>query len=133
MAMLVYNNIDPNDLEWLLIFENQIGNGARFSGVPYQRGYGIFSRIFKFLIPIFQSTGKELGRELLGTAARTLTEISEGVPIEQSLKKQGKASLHNMLTKGANATVGDGRKRRLGRKPFIVTRVPPRKRLRSII
>lgn len=129
--MLYYHNLDPSTIDWTPIFEQQIGGNSqleRYIGKQYQRGYGIFSRVFRFLIPILKSAGKEVGKELLTTAGKTISEIAAGDTIKEALKRNTKSGVHRLLEKGAEATVGKGKVKKRKRIIAIVRSAPLRKR-----
>ena len=135
---------NPDMVDWNVHLV-QTGGGAYFVGVPYQRGAGIgsvFRSIFRFLMPMIKSAGKELGREGLATSARVLGNLAQGQDLRSSVvnetseglknlidRTQPQEALKTMITKAqSRLQKGSGKKRRQTRKPVSLSRRQPRRR-----
>ncbi|GBM15806.1 hypothetical protein AVEN_262956-1 [Araneus ventricosus] len=83
------------------------GGGPYFQGVSHQRGYGMFSNLFRFITPIAMKAGKYLGKHILSAGSKKVyTEIfpvaslSDKTPIEFYVSGSGEHYLdlaHTLL------------------------------------
>ncbi|GFX07112.1 uncharacterized protein TNCV_1557151 [Trichonephila clavipes] len=81
--------LDPNDCIGYYC-KQQIGSGSYFaSNYPIQRGYGLFSNLRRYAMPIMMKAGKYLGTHLLSTDSRLRYGFS-GVYSSDKLPKQRK-------------------------------------------
>lgn len=55
-----------------------IGGNYFSSNYPIQRGYGIFSNLGRYAIPLMLKVGKYLGKSLLTTGKNVLDDVSQG-------------------------------------------------------
>lgn len=62
------------------------------SEYPIQRGYGFFSALRRFAIPLLKKTGTYLGKRLLATGQDVLQDVSEGKPFNQSARDRFRES-----------------------------------------
>lgn len=91
---------DPDSIDWHGHITSQRGGGAYFEGFPYQRGAGIgsvFGSLFRFLLPIFKSAGKEIGREGLAVGARVLGDLAQGKNLRHSVINETSEGLRNLV------------------------------------
>lgn len=115
---MVHVRFDPNSVNWKAFFASQSiqYGGAYYVGVPYQRGYGIgsvFKSLYRFLLPITEQIGKEIGKEGFATSVRFLNDIIQGQSPKEALVTESKEGLKNLLKKGSDKLQeGGGRKRR---------------------
>ncbi|GFS63423.1 uncharacterized protein TNCV_2239661 [Trichonephila clavipes] len=87
--------LDPNDCI-VYYCKQQIGSGSYFaSNYPIQRGYGLFSNLRRYAMPIMMKAGKYLGKHLLSTGQNVLVDISQGKSFKEASKyiNCGKLSL----------------------------------------
>jgi hypothetical protein len=109
-------NFDPETVDWGDFITLQRGGGAYFSGFPYQRGAGgayfagfpyqrgagigtVFGTIFRFLLPLIRSAGKEIGREGLATGARILGNLAEGKAARSAVVEETAEGLKNLINR----------------------------------
>ena len=120
--MHVYVDFDPSKINWESAFVSQTGGSAydssRYIGVYDHRGYGIFSSFLRYLVPVLKSVGKTLGKEVLATGAKTALDVVDGVELKDAVKKRAREGAHNMFQKAADATIGNGQKRKNIKKPI---------------
>lgn len=70
-------------------YSNQTGKGAYFSSdYPIQRGYGFFSNLKRFAIPLVLKAGKYLGKKLLATGKNVIEDVSQGQSFKKASKKR---------------------------------------------
>ena len=105
------------------------GNLPIFRGLSHQDGYGvgggIFSNIFKAIVPVLKNTAKSAGKTLLKTGTRVLTDVVSGErDIKSALKRRGLEALGEVGTNVKKRVVNDvfgadstGRKKRRGAPP----------------
>jgi len=70
-------------------FVEQAGGNAVFRGTKIQRGYGlgsIFSRLFRFAMPLFKRGAKHVGKAVGKTGASFLTDVVSGANLKESAK-----------------------------------------------
>jgi hypothetical protein len=70
-------------------FVEQAGGNAVFRGTKIQRGYGlgsIFSRLFRFAMPLFKRGAKHVGKAVGKTGASFLTDVVSGANPKESAK-----------------------------------------------
>lgn len=104
-------NFNPDTVEWAEFLQSgggayfegfpyQRGYGAYFAGFPYQRGYGIgsvFGSIFRYLLPMLKTAGKEIGREGLATGARILGNLAEGKQLKSAVVEETSEGLKKLI------------------------------------
>lgn len=64
---------------------NQVG-GNFFQGHAYQRGYGFFGDLRRFITPLAVRAGKYLGKELWRTGKGVLTDVAGGSSLKDSAR-----------------------------------------------
>jgi hypothetical protein len=92
-------NFDPDTVNWQSYFSQ---TGGYFVGRPYQRGGGIgsvFSSLFRFLLPVLKSAGKELGKEGLAVGSRILNDVAQGKNARSAVVTETAGGLRNLLDK----------------------------------
>jgi len=98
--------IAPSQEEWEDYYMEQAEQaGAGFIGMPYQRGGGlgsIFRGIFRALLPIAKSAGKNIGRQALATGAQIAADVAGGEGIKAAAKRRGREGVSNILKKAHN-------------------------------
>lgn len=120
---------DPDKEDWSSYFSRQGGSGY-YEGLPLQRGYGIgsiFGSLFRFLLPIAKSVGKEIGREGISLGSRLLGDIAQGQNVKESLVRESKDSLKTLVKKANDRLqTGQGKRRIVGRAVIMHKRRKPR-------
>lgn len=69
----------------------QIGTGNNnnyFQGTAHQRGRGIFSNLIKFITPIALKAGKYLGKHILHTGSKVMTDVATGSSFKDSARSR---------------------------------------------
>ncbi|GFS82534.1 uncharacterized protein TNCV_2469861 [Trichonephila clavipes] len=75
--------LDPNDCIGYYC-KQQIGSGSYFaSNYPIQRGYGLFSNLRRYAMPIMMKAGKYLGKHLLSTGQNVLKICRKENPLKK--------------------------------------------------
>ena len=119
---------DPNDFNvWLTYYGNQAlqtGYGMDgYKGFPYQRGAGLgsfFKSLFRMAVPIFRSTGKQVGKHALTAGANVMSDMARGRPVIESVKRHSKNETSKLLREAGDAMQeGEG----LGRKPKSINTI----------
>lgn len=87
------------DDECLRYYTKQAGTGLPvYTGAQYQRGHGIFSSIFRHVIPFLKKAGIGIGKNLLRTGNNILTDVETGQSLSNSLKRRAKELPEQLLT-----------------------------------
>jgi hypothetical protein len=124
--MMVRVDYDPErDVDWDSFFTQQVGHGAHFVGYDYpQRGAGlgsILNGLLRYLIPLGKTAARAVGREGLATGSRVIGGVLEGRDFKESLKRESRRGLKNLVNKAADRMNqqqdGSGRRRRISKKP----------------
>ncbi|KAH7670034.1 Protein F19G12.2, partial [Aphelenchoides avenae] len=79
---------------------SETGGSAYFAGTPYQRGAGIgsvFGSLFRYLLPVLKTFGKEIGREGLSVGSRVLNDIATGSDVRNAVVSHASDGLRNIL------------------------------------
>lgn len=117
---------DPDSVNWTSYLESQEGKGKFFVGSKYQRGFGVFGRVGKFLMPIAKNIAESLLKEGVSTGSSVLKDIGEGKDMAQSLATHAKTGLTKVGQKMQQC--GKGRKRvstkKSSRKIQVIKRRP---------
>lgn len=101
-------------------YVNQAGSGMShfYSGLPYQKGYGLGSflgGLFRTVFPLFKSGAQAVGREALRAGSHVLTDMATGSDsLSTSLKRhagEAGSNLASSLKRKAEAMQGTGIKR----------------------
>lgn len=107
----MHQRYDSNDLDvWLSYYGNQAfqtGFGLEgFRGVPYQRGGGLgsfFKSLFRMAVPVLRSVGRNVGKHALSAGANVLTDLVQGRPVIESVRKHSKAETGKLLRETGEA------------------------------
>lgn len=101
------------------------GNNVYASNYPIQRGFGLFSNLGRFVIPLLKQAGVYLGKNLLSTGQNVLQDVSEGKNIADSarirFRESGKKIKDDVLQR-----IQSGRGRIIKRK--VLSRIKQSKR-----
>lgn len=121
-------NFDPYKIDWRPFFTQPQVGGAYFQGKPYMRGTGIgalFSSLYRFLLPIAKSVGKEVGREGLAVGSRILSDVAKGENAKSVINTHTREGIRNLvakandkLQKGSGQTKKKPAKKQKGRGTF---------------
>lgn len=76
-----------------------------YRGSPYQRGYGVASRLFhpllrNFIVPLLKTGAKSIGRRFLETGIKVGRDYLRGKTLKKSIKKRTRQSAEKMLVSG---------------------------------
>lgn len=82
--------LDPHDCAQY--YCRQIGHGQYFQGAPYQRGYGLFGDIIRYVTPFVSKAGSYLGKQLLSTGTKVISDVASGKTFKQSTRERLKES-----------------------------------------
>ena len=89
-------------------FVNQRGRGlSHFVGARAQRGHGIgglFKSLGRALLPVLESVGKFISRELMSTGGRVISDLMEGRNIKESIRQRGKEAVERTV-RGATEVI----------------------------
>ena len=91
--------IDPDKIDWSGFLAAQEGSGKYFVGSKYQRGFGVFHNIAKFLMPIAKNLVTSAGQEGIAAGTKILGDISQGKDLKESLSEHSRQGLQNLATK----------------------------------
>ncbi|GFQ95514.1 uncharacterized protein TNCT_88911 [Trichonephila clavata] len=76
---------------------SQLQNGGSyFQGVSHQRGYGMFSNLFRMISPIAMKAGKYLGKHILSTGSKVMSDVVSGNISERFDKGEMKETCKNI-------------------------------------
>ncbi|GFR17900.1 uncharacterized protein TNCT_24991 [Trichonephila clavata] len=79
----------PQSLSGLLLFAVTEW-GSYFQGVSHQRGYGMFSNLFRMISPIAMKAGKYLGKHILSTGSKCMFDaLLSPKAVQESLLTAG--------------------------------------------
>ncbi|GFW80302.1 uncharacterized protein TNCV_2944361 [Trichonephila clavipes] len=81
-------HLDPKACENYYCAQVQTGGGPYFQGVGHQRGYGMFSNLFRFITPIAMKAGKYLGKHLLSAGSKVVSDVAAGASLKDSAKSR---------------------------------------------
>ena len=101
---------DPDSVDWSSFLAMQKGRGKYFIGQKYQRGFGVFSNVAKFLLPIAKNILTSAGQEGISAGTKILGDIGQGKDIKQTLAEHSKQGLQNLASKLQQC--GKGKKRK---------------------
>lgn len=121
-------------------FQNQVGSGSIpvYHGLPVQNGYGLGNFIasaFRRAIPLFKKGALYLGKKLLNTGSKVVTDVANGIPVKSSVKNRGKSAARDAVISAADEIArmtGNGHKRKRKRKQ-LVSSVTTRKKRTSFL
>jgi hypothetical protein len=95
---------------WLSYYGSQAlqaGFGLEgYKGVPYQRGAGLgsfFKSLFRMAVPVIKSVGRKVGKEALYAGADLLTNVAQGKPVVETVKKQLRSTAAKALKDAGEA------------------------------
>jgi hypothetical protein len=98
---VIYRPIAAPQWQHFLGSNIQYGQGlAGYKGLPYQRGYGIFSSILKLAKPLVKSVFKSVAKEGIKTAANIGSDVLEGHKFKDSVKSNVGAARNRLVRKG---------------------------------
>jgi hypothetical protein len=103
------------EIDWHKFFKSQRGGMPGFIGYRYQRGHlgnGIFSGLFKSVLPILRRVGKSVGKTALKTGADVASDLLDGSDISESIERRGKEGAAKLIKKGRKGMFGKRRKYR---------------------
>ncbi|GFT65433.1 uncharacterized protein TNCV_1902071 [Trichonephila clavipes] len=71
-------------------YQNQIENTNPYfsSDFPIQRGYGIFSSLRRYALPLMMQAGKYLGKHLLESGQNIVEDVSRGKSFRHAARDQ---------------------------------------------
>ncbi|GBN99064.1 hypothetical protein AVEN_185587-1 [Araneus ventricosus] len=71
-------------------YQNQIGNANPYfaSDFPIQRGYGFFSSLRRYALPLMMQAGKYLGKRLLTSGRNIVEDVSQGKSFRHAARDQ---------------------------------------------
>ncbi|GFQ97238.1 uncharacterized protein F54H12.2 [Trichonephila clavata] len=69
-------HLDQKACENYYLSQVQSGGGPYFHGVSHQRGYGMFSNLFRFITPIAMKAGKYLGKHILSAGSKVMSDVA---------------------------------------------------------
>ncbi|GBM39909.1 hypothetical protein AVEN_250229-1 [Araneus ventricosus] len=71
-------------------YQNQIGNANPYfaSDFPIQRGYGFFSRLRRYALPLMMQAGKYLGKCLLTSGRNIVEDVPQGKSFRHAARDQ---------------------------------------------
>ncbi|GFQ66862.1 uncharacterized protein TNCT_326661 [Trichonephila clavata] len=76
---------------------SQLQNGGSyFQGVSHQRGYGMFSNLFRMISPIAMKAGKYLGKHILSTGSKVMSDVVSGKSLKDSTRARLKETSKNI-------------------------------------
>ncbi|GFQ80480.1 uncharacterized protein TNCT_300071 [Trichonephila clavata] len=76
---------------------SQLQNGGSyFQGVSHQRGYGMFSNLFRMISPIAMKAGKYLGKHILSTGSKVMSDVVSGTSLKDSTRARLKETSKNI-------------------------------------
>lgn len=113
------------------------GNQVYYRGTRLQRGYGIgsiFSRLFRFAMPLLKRGASHVGQALARTGANVALDAAAGSDVKESAKEHLKTMGRRLVGDAAGYVkdqVGDGRKRGVKRKRSVDSRQSKRSRPRA--
>lgn len=100
-------------------YATQTGNGLPYyQGVSFQKGYGLgswFRRIFRTALPFLVKGGQSVGKEVLRTGTRVMSDVLAGENVKESTKKRTKEAGKNIARKAVDklqSMVGNGKYKR---------------------
>ncbi|GFT80901.1 transposable element Tcb2 transposase [Trichonephila clavipes] len=70
-----------------LYYQHQVG-GNYFQGSPYQRGYGFFGDLRRYITPLALRAGKYLGNHLLRTGKNVVHDVAGGTSFKDSARNR---------------------------------------------
>ncbi|GBO29575.1 Uncharacterized protein F54H12.2 [Araneus ventricosus] len=68
-----------------LYYQQQVG-GNYFQGAPYQRGYGFFGDLKRYITPLVFRAGKYLGKQMLETGKNVFNDYTSGNSLKDSMR-----------------------------------------------
>ena len=138
MGRIVY--VPINDKVWQQYYQEQarqIGHGLfGYQGTQFQRGNGLgsfFGRLFRAILPVAKSVGKSalksVAKQAVNFGSNVIGDLSDGQPINQSLKKRSLQATQNLLKEADQKLNQSGQG--LGKRKVVsktVSVVPKKKR-----
>ncbi|GBL93153.1 hypothetical protein AVEN_139119-1 [Araneus ventricosus] len=81
-------HLDQKACENYYCSQVQAGGGPYFQGVSHQRGYGMFSNLFRFITPIAMKAGKYLGKHILSAGSKVMSDVASGSSLKDSARSR---------------------------------------------
>jgi len=97
---------------------NEMDKNQIYRGIRYMRGYGIgstISSIGRFLLPIAKNVMDSAKGEATAALGRVHSDIIDGKPLGEVLKRQGKTAIRNLGDKLQQCGKGKRSKRKIGK------------------
>ena len=82
-----------NSASYEKYYLDQIGHGQYFSGVAFQRGYGlgnIFASLGKAILPLVKSGAKAIGKQALKSGVAFASDVLAGKNVKQAALERTK-------------------------------------------
>ncbi|GFR09616.1 uncharacterized protein TNCT_129651 [Trichonephila clavata] len=77
-------HLDQKACENYYLSQVQSGGGPYFHGVSHQRGYGMFSNLFRFITPIAMKAGKHI----LSAGSKVMSDVASGSSLKDSARSR---------------------------------------------
>lgn len=127
-------------VDYTKYFQSQIGNGSIpvYQGLPVQHGYGLGNFIasaFRRAVPLLKRGAMFLGRKLLNTGSKIVTDVASGIPVKTSVQSRGKDAARDVVINAADEIAkmtGNGHKRKCKRRRQVSS-VTNRKKRRPFL
>ncbi|GIY24624.1 uncharacterized protein CDAR_572321 [Caerostris darwini] len=99
-------------------YQNQIGNADPYfsSSFPIQRGYGFFSNLRRYALPLMIQAGKYFGRHLLTSGRNIVEDLSQGKSLRNAARDQFHQSKRDIATDILRKLRGGGARKTIKRK-----------------
>lgn len=119
---------------YIAYYDSQVGSGIDhvFVGSPYQRGNGIgsfLSGLFRKAVPLLTRGAKTVGKEALHAGLNILGDMTQSIPLKDSLKSRSKEVTSNLKRRADESL--DKYMTGFGRKRLRTGKVTQRKRKRK--
>ncbi|GIY41448.1 uncharacterized protein CDAR_23501 [Caerostris darwini] len=114
-------------------YQNQIGNGDPYfsSSFSIQRGYGFFSNLRRYALPLMIQAGKYLGKRLLTSGRNIVEDVSQGKSLRDAAKDQFFQSRREITTDILRKLRGGGIRKTIKRKKSILKQQSKRRKAAS--
>uniref|UniRef100_A0A1I8BJI2 Uncharacterized protein n=1 Tax=Meloidogyne hapla TaxID=6305 RepID=A0A1I8BJI2_MELHA len=118
--------VDLDKIDWDPFLASQDG-GARtdmpegsryFQGTRYQRGFGLFGTVGRFLMPIVKNLATSAGQEAVNAGKNILEDVSQGRSVSEALKQHGSEGLQKVGKKLQQC--GKGKRKRKPKQKLII-------------
>ena len=118
-------DFDVNSVLFTDFFQEGGSRDLYFEGIPFQRGYGkehragigaVFRSLLRVLLPVMKKAGSAVKKEGLETGARILSDVAQGVPIQDAVVEEVKTGAKHLAER---AMQRGGRRRRSRRRKSV--------------